>query len=167
MKCISNPEVTQRVLNGLLFQMKSLHVVSREASRGHFIWQVIPEFFWVALGKNLKSHSFQERYNNLNFHLLGCRALFAEARQPAHHPRLFIRQELYLLKRLLYNKLRAPIWNMKVAWVSAKTTKQSQGSLRAAVPDEDRCLRQVVNGFFTVYSPSLLPPCLPPVVHSD
>lgn len=50
---------------------------------------------------------------------------------------------------------------MKVARVSAKATKQSQGSLRAAVPDEDRCLRQVVNGFFTVYSASRLPTCLP------
>lgn len=33
---------------------------------------------------------------------------------------------------------------MKVVQVSAKTTKQSQGGLTAAVPDEDRCLRQVV-----------------------
>lgn len=29
------------------------------------------------------------------------------------------------------------------------------------MPDEDRCLRQVVNGFFTVYSVSLLPPRRP------
>lgn len=50
---------------------------------------------------------------------------------------------------------------MKVAQVSAKATKQSQGGLRPAVPDEHRCLRQVVNGFFTVYSASLLLPCLP------
>lgn len=56
---------------------------------------------------------------------------------------------------------------MKVARVSAKATKQSQGGLGAAVPDEDRCLRQVVNGFFTVYSGSLLPPFPPSVVHPD
>lgn len=50
---------------------------------------------------------------------------------------------------------------MKVAQVSAKATKQSQGSLRPAVPDQDRCLRQVVNGFFAVCGVSLLLPCLP------
>jgi len=49
---------------------------------------------------------------------------------------------------------------MKTVQVSAKTTKQSSGSVRAAVPDEDRCLCRVVNGFFSVYSMSLMPPCL-------
>ena len=41
---------------------------------------------------------------------------------------------------------------MKVVPVSADATKQSYSSLMPAVPDEDRCLRQVVNGFLTVYS---------------
>lgn len=65
-------------------------------------------FFLNSIECELENPSVYTERNNLNFHLLRCECFVAQS--PAvQHRRLFIRQELYQLKRELYNKLRTPI----------------------------------------------------------
>lgn len=46
-------------------------------------------FFGAVLNENLKSQCFQERYNNLNFHLLGCECFVCRSPPASASPTAF------------------------------------------------------------------------------